>query len=57
MTIIGIAHLSRKLVSGQCVRNAMIVANIPLVSLSLEPTTIVIEGRPTPLLIDDDRGR
>ena len=27
-------------VSGQCVRNAMIVANIPHVSPSLEPTTL-----------------
>ena len=41
-------------VSGQCVKNAMIVANIPRVSPSLEPTTLAFpRSRST---IDDDRG-
>ena len=41
-------------VSGQCVRNAMIVANIPLVSPSLEPTTLAFPRSRS--MIDDDRG-
>jgi len=41
-------------VSGQCVRRAMIVANIPRVSPSLDPTTLAfLRSRST---IDDDRG-
>jgi hypothetical protein len=41
-------------VSGQCVRNAMIVANIPLVSPSLEPTTLAFPRSRS--MIDDDCG-
>jgi len=41
-------------VSGQCVRNAMIVTNIPRVSPSLEPTTLAFPR--SRLTIDDDRG-
>jgi hypothetical protein len=41
-------------ISGQCVRNAKIVANIPLVSPSLEPTTLAFPRSRS--MIDDDRG-
>ena len=41
-------------ISGQCVRNAKIVANIPLVSPSLEPTTLAFPRSRS--MIDDDCG-
>ena len=44
------------MVSGQCVRNAVIVANIPRVSPSLDPKTLAFPTSPSLDHDDDDRG-